>query len=531
MENRHSIYTWIGTAALLMVLAGSACTKLDPETFSELVEESIIYKESDTSNIIAQAYSPLRPVWADWMGNFDLQEESADEIITPARPNGWYDGGTYQRMHRHTWTSLQEQPDALWGRVFNGVANTNRAIYLFSSGKLPVGAAKESLVAELKALRAFYYWLLCDNFGNVPIVTDYEDLSVPKQSQRKEVYDFIVKELNDNIPLLRESAGTGMYGRFNKWAAKTLLAKMYLNAGVYSGATAWPQCLQQCNDVIQAAGTGLYMLEPQYRDNFKTNNETSRELIFTVPYDEINAPGFIIHMKTLDPLSQQVFRMEAQPWGGNCAVPQFINTYDPEDTRLKDTWLQGPQKTPAGVEVIDYVNFVGGIEKSKSNEGFRVGKYEIRVGAKGSLSNDFPIFRYADVLMMKAECLLRTGQTGEAAQLVTQVRQRAFATTTPAKATVTAADLQKGSKYQYGYWDNGQITELQGGDDVQLGRLLDELGWEFAAEAHRRQDLIRFGIFATKKWFQHRPNGANRTIFLIPQEELNKNPNLVQNPL
>lgn len=526
MKNRKFIHLLYIAAPVLLMLICSACTKLDPETFSEIVEETIVYKESDTSAIISQAYSPLRPVMADWMGYFDLQEESADAIITPARPNGWYDGGTYQRMHRHTWTSLQEQPGALWGRVYAGVVNTNRAIWLISSGTLPVDAAKESLLAELHALRAFYYYLLCDNFGNVPLVTDYKDLSVPKQSKRKELYDFIVKELNDNIPLLRETAGTAMYARFNKWAAKTLLARMYLNAGVYSGTTAWEQCLQQCNDLKQA---GVYMLEPNYRDNFRTNNESSRELIFTVPYDETNAPGFIIHMKTLDPLSQQVFKMEAQPWGGNCAVPQFIDTYDPDDTRLRDTWLQGPQRTPAGVEVINYVKSVESIEKSKSNEGYRIGKYEIRQGAKGSLSNDFPIFRYAEVLMMRAECLLRTGKAAEAAAQVTEVRQRVF-TATPAKATVSAADLLKGSVYNYGYWNNGQVTEVQGGNDVQYGRLLDELGWEFAAEAHRRQDLIRFGVFTVKKWFQHRPNGEGRKLFLIPQEEINKNGNLEQNP-
>lgn len=525
MKNRTSIHMYI-TASAILIFFFSACTKLDPETFSEIVEETVVYKESDTSSIIAQAYSPLRPVMADWQGYFDLQEESADAIITPARPNGWYDGGTYQRMHRHTWTSLQGQPSALWSRVYTGVANTNRAIWLISSGTLPVGDAKASLLAELHALRAFYYYLLCDNFGNVPIVTDYKDLSVPKQSKRKEVYDFIVKELTDNISQLRETTGETMYARFNKWAAKTLLAHVYLNAGVYTGTTAWEQCLQQCNDVIQS---GAYILEPVYRDNFKTYNETSRELIFTVPYDEINARGFIIHMKTLDPLSQQVFRMEAQPWGGNCAVPQFIDTYDPDDTRLRDTWLQGPQLIPGGVEVINYVKFVESIEKSESNEGYRIGKYEIRQGAKGSLSNDFPIFRYAEVLMMKAECLLRTGKSAEAAIEVTKVRQRAF-TATPAKATVTGADLLKGSVYNYGYWNNGQVTEVQGGNDIQYGRLLDELGWEFAAEAHRRQDLIRFGVFTVKKWFQHRPNGEGRKLFLIPQEEINKNGNLQQNP-
>lgn len=524
MKKRQPVNIHILAIAGLLLSAVS-CTKLDPETFSEIADETIVYTEADTTAVIGPAYTALRPLMAGWMGYFDLQEESGDAIITPARPNGWYDGGTYQRMHRHSWTAQDGQPWTLWNNAYNGIVYANRAISLISTGRLPVSQARESLLAELKVLRAYYYYLLCDNFGNVPVVTDFDNLALPAQSKRQAVYDTIVRDLTAGIPLLRESAGKSMYGRFNKWAAKTLLARVYLNAQVYTGTAAWQQCLQQCEEVI---ASGAYLLEPNYRDNFRTNNQNSRELILTVPYDEINATGNVIHMKTLDPKSQQVFAMEAQPWGGNCAVPQFIDTYDAEDSRLKDTWLQGPQKTPAGVEVIDYVNYVESIEKSASNQGYRVGKYEIRRGAKAALSNDFPIFRYADVLMMKAECLLRTGQSAAAAALVTQVRQRAFAGT--AKATVTAADLLKGSSYKYGYWVKGDITELQGGNDIPYGRFLDELGWEFAAEAHRRQDLIRFGVFTKKKWFQHRPNGENRTVFPIPQEEINKNPGLVQNP-
>jgi hypothetical protein len=225
---------------------------------------------------------------------------------------------------------------------------------------------------------------------------------------------------------------------------------------------------------------------------------------------------------------QEVFQMQAQPWGGNCAVPQFINTYDADDSRLKDSWLQGPQYSPSGRLVISFVNTVTSIEKSDANHGFRIGKYEIKQGIKNGASNDFPIFRYADVLMMKAESLLRTGKSDEAAALVTQVRTRNFKAT-PAKAVVTGADLLKGSNYNYGYWDNGQITEPQGGADIQYGRFLDELGWEFAAEAHRRQDIIRFGVFTTKMWFQHRNSNQDKTIFPIPLVEMNKNPNLKQN--
>src|SRR5690606_11004530 len=154
-------------------------------------------------------------------------------------------------------------------------------------------------------------------------------------------------------------------------------------------------------------------------------------------------------MKTLDPLSRLVYGMSAGPWGGNCAVPQFIHTYDPDDSRLYDTWIQGPQyHASTGEEVINYVKHVPGIggdgTVASSNSGYRIGKYEIQQGATSNLDNDYPMFRYADVLIMKAEALLRTGDAAGAATLVTQVRQRAFKDH-PEKATVTGDQLLQGS--------------------------------------------------------------------------------------
>ena len=529
MKNKLKIF--ITVTSLSSGLLFNSCTKLDEKVYSEVIADQFKPTANDIPAIIAPVYTVLRPMMAGWQGYFDLEEESADQIVTPARPNGWYDGGTYQRMHKHEWTPVQWQPENLWDNCYTGINTANRVIYQIESGEIPIDQGKENVIAELKAARAYYYYLLCDNHGNVPIVTDFKATELPKQSTRKEVYDFVVKELTENIPLLSDKVDKSTYGRFNKWAAKAVLAKVYLNAGVYTGTPQWDKCIEQCNDIINEATTnGSYALEPKYKDIFKTNNENSKELIFAVPYDEIFAPENIIHMKTLDPLMQLVYPMQAQPWGGNCAVPQFIDSYDPNDSRLKDTWIMGPQyNATTGALVIDYVKTVTSLDKSESNQGYRIGKYEIKAGAKSALSNDFPIFRYADILMMKAECLLRTGKGGEAAQLVTQVRQRDF-TADPAKATVTADDLMKGSSYPYGFWDNGQITQLQGGSDIQYGRFLDELGWEFAAEAHRRQDIIRFGVFATKMWFQHRSSSLNKTLFPIPTTELNKNPNLKQNP-
>lgn len=516
----------IGTM-ILTGLAFSACKKLDEEVFSEVISEEFTPTEQDLNAILAPVYTVMRPMFAGWYGNFDLQEESADHIVTPVRPNGWYDGGVYQRMHKHTWTPTQGQPNTLWGHCYNGINTANRVIYQIESGEVPVSEGKESVVAELKSARAFYYAYLLDNHANVPIVTDFKDTEVPKQSNRKELYDFVVSELEANIPLLNEKNDPTTYGRFNKWAAKSVLANVYLNAEIYVGTPQFDKVISLTDDIINS---GLYSLEPNYRDVFKTDNQNSKELVFAVPYDEIYGTEFSIHMKTLDPLMQLVLGMQAQPWGGNAAVPQFIDTYDPDDHRLNDTWIQGPQyNLTTGEELINFVNFINSIEGSENNQGYRIGKYEIKNGAKGGLSNDFPVYRYASILFMKAEALLRKGDANGAAALVTQVRQRSFPTN-PEKATVSGTDLLKGSSYRYGTWDNGVIKNEQGGGDVKFGRFLDELGWEFAAEGRRRADIIRFGVFTTKRWFNHDVSSPDKIIFPIPDAEINKNPNLKQNP-
>ena len=235
-----------------------------------------------------------------------------------------------------------------------------------------------------------------------------------------------------------------------------------------------------------------------------------------MPYDAINGCCSNFHMKTLKPELRFVFNMQAQPWGGSASNPQFIDTYDPDDTRLEDTWLMGPHFTPDGRYGYDFVEYVPRIDSTAFNNGFPVWKYEIYAGETGASDVDYPIIRYAEVLMMRAEALLRTGQADAAAALVTQVRQRAFAATDPSKATVTGAQLIQGSSYDYGWDDTDGVVKtgpggapvVNGGADIPYGRFLDELGWEFAAEGHRRQDLIRFGGFTTKTWFNH---------FYVPQ--------------
>jgi hypothetical protein len=242
-------------------------------------------------------------------------------------------------------------------------------------------------------------------------------------------------------------------------------------------------------------------------------------------------------MKTLKPDLKQALDLNATPWGGSASNPQFIDTYDQDDERLHDTWLIGPVFDDAG-HGYNFVQFVPSMYQTDFNNGYPVWKYEIYAGETGASDVDYPIVRYAEVLMMKAEALLRTGHADDAALIVTEVRQRAFANTDPAKATVTGAELLEGSSYNYGWSDTDGVVKdgpggtptFNGGADIQYGRFLDELGWEFAVEGHRRSDMIRFGVYTTKTWFNHTPNGDYRSLFPIPRSAIATNPNLKQNP-
>jgi len=533
----------IGAVIIISLSILSSCTNLKDESFNTIIASQFKAGDQDLAALAGAAYVNWRILLLQWNGVYRANETSGDELLTPARPNGWVDGGVYRRLHEHKWTTADDVAVNTWSRTFAGITNCNRIIYQIEQNLIPVNENdKTALISEMKVLRASYYWVLCDFFGNVPIVDKFDVPAgyLPTQNTRKEVYDFIVKEITDNIGNLSDLHNTKTYGKFNKWAAYALLAKVYLNAGVYSGTAAWDKCIQACDAIINSnAGYGL---EDNQKNVFVTNNENSKEIIFALPFDSKYVSGwndFDIHMQTLQPENQATYNLEYSPWGGVCAVPQFIDTFDPEDARLKDNYIQGQQYSSKGDillctlgamtgQPLIYTNTVPGVDQSEETDGFRLGKFEIAMGATNRLSNDFPLFRYADILMMKAECLLRTGHADDAAVLVSQVRARDFKSN-PSKAIVTGNDLLKGSSYDYGLRNHITSTE-EGGIDIQYGRFLDELGWEFCQEARRRTDMVRFGMFTKKSWLSHSPNGDYRALFPIPVGEIQKNSNLKQNP-
>jgi len=521
-----------------------ACTKLKDRPYTTIISTEFNPTSEDLAALVGAAYSQWRFILLDWNGLWRAQEISSDQIVIPARPWGWFDDGVYQRLHRHTCTADDEIVINAWNRTYAGITNCNRVIYQIESGLIPVEEGRDVVLAELRVVRASYYAVLCDFFGNVPIVTQF-DLPqgfLPEQHSRQEVYDFIVAELEECIPLLSPENSLATYGKFNRWAAYTLLAKMYLNAEVYTGTPQWDACITACDAVINS-GAG-YILEPSQKNTFVTDNENSKEIVFAIAMDEDftdNWNAFDHHMQTLQQENQSTYNLLNTPWGGMCAIPQFINTFDEDDARYQQNWIKGQQYTSTGAPLtvaqgeyagqpLIFINELPGLEKGESIHGLRLEKFEIAMGATNRLSNDYPLFRYAEVLMMKAESLLRTGRADEAAEIVSDVRARNFLDN-PEKAIVTGNQLMGGSGYQYGMQDavNNTFTD-EGGADIQYGRFLDELGWEFEQEGHRRTDLIRFGVFSTKSWLSHRAtNDPNRNIFPIPRVELEKNNNLDQN--
>ena len=421
-----------------------SCTNLDETVYSEIIAEETVFTADDLDAIIAPPYTKFRNIYWDWDGLFDLYEESSDILVTPNRLGiGW--GAYYIDMHKHTWAPGLSHIEGLWARAYTAINTTNKAIFQIENLDEAEGA--DAYIAELKALRAMYYYILYDNFRRVPIVTqfDVEEGYIPEQNTSQEVYDFIITELTDAMPLLTEEK---TYGRVTKWTAKMTLAKIYLNSEVYLDTPRWNDALNEVQDVIDS---NLFDLASNFSDIFAIENENLSETIFAIPFDQVYAGGSYVAWKALFGASKETFDLSGSPWGGSGAIPQFIDTYDTDDQRLEDTWLGGPQLTSSGEPLLldqndpssqlDYVNYISSVDGAEFNEAYRFVRYEIGSGDLMTNSNDVPFYRITDALMIKAECLLRTGNADDAALIVSDIRARSFKNN-PAKANGVKPSFQ-----------------------------------------------------------------------------------------
>lgn len=503
---------YLYSALLLGALALTGCTDLNETLYDKVSMDDYGKSESEVQTIMGGAYSTLRGYGsATDEGNgvncyptseyvFFLTECSSDEACIPTRGTDWDDGGRYRQLQYHTWTADNTCVLAGWRYAFVGVSKINAIIYQVEQSDLSA-EAKHKVEAELRGLRAYYYYLLLDEFGNVPISTDFTTKELPANSSRKEVYEFVENELKDVLPLLPSGV---QYGKFTQNVANTLLARLYLNAEVYIGEPKWQECIDACEKVSG------YSLTSDYKANFLIKNETSPEIIFAIPYDHKQGTvGNYLASMTYHYNQKLAFSPTGSyQWCGNgiCAQPGLWSSYEEGDKRRDKTIMIGQQyKASDGTEVLMdngmplcYTEEIDDFTNAVQNAGARLDKYEWSATDAWERDNDWVLMRYAEVLMMQAEAYYRLGYPSTALPFINKVRQRA------------------------GLPD---LTELS--DEV----LDNEWKHEFAFEGLRRTTNIRFGTYF-KSWWEKGDDPADKHtgIYPIPAEELAKNPNLHQNP-
>ncbi len=486
----------------VMAATAFSCTNLDEEIYSQVTADNFFQTPEEFDAAVVSAYTSLYG-FAGHNGIWSIQEVSSDEMAITQKGGDWFDGGQWLRMHRHEFTDKEEAINNTWNFVFGVIANTNRLLEQFETIE-----GSEAVIAELRTLRAMsYYWLL-DIYGNVPIVTKFSGGDAePATNSRMEVYTFVETELLAGLADLPTAKN---YSKINLDVANAILAKLYINAEVYTGTQQW----QKAADAVAAITlSGNYSLESNYFANFDANNIASGENIFVIPYDEVFATGFNLPMMTLHYGSQATFNLTAQPWNGYSTLQDFYNSYDVSDSRIGN-FLVGPQYDTNGQPIIDdsaedsdpdgkHVTFTPAINELEPNAlrqaGARVQKYKYELGATDNLNNDYPMYRYGDMLLIRAEALWRINPgDAEALTLVNDIRARAGA-------------------------------GLPAFTSLDEDNLLAERGREVFAEAYRRQDLIRFGKF-NGPWWEKSASDAHFNIFPIPDAQMLSNQNLVQNP-
>ena len=550
MAMKKNIVILAAAAALLAI----SCTNLD-------VDVKSLYTEYPTTDValeakMADVYYCFRGALGRRFG--ESSSLSSDEQTAISFDGDYYDGGTYAHSALHNY-SPDDASIGWYGDLASGITKANQAI-------LDLGGYDSPASSYARAMRAFYLFLLMDNYGDVPIIDGpVEEGQVIERKPRAQVAEWLESELLEIIPNLTQEVSVATYGKPTKWMAEALLAKIYLNWAVYTAsdvtaydaATATNAKLNDlvalCDDVIasgkfslaggEQSGNGGTPLNP-YRAKFYPNNGPQiKDFIYAMPYDAITQQGFQYARPRIwrqgrndgnggagyfgtdigascggnfSVTPEAAARFDAAAAEGDLRAEQVVRgkiyMYDPVTYEKTSTpyLYKGEEITLTNTVtlVANDENLNTGKNVNGWSQGYKSVKYfVIQDDYKNgrNQSNDLPIFRYADMLLMKAEALVKgaTATNGDsAASLVNQVRAYAKA---PAKNTVDLAVIE------------------------------NERCLEFFDENWRRNDMIRYGHFENEYCF-HRKDfpTANfektRRILPIPTGVMNENINWKQNP-
>ena len=529
-------------AAGLFAVALTSCTDLDVAPSSQYTEDPSKNSGVDPMIVVEAKMADVYFHLAGTLGRRYMEAQclASDEFTCLAFDGGYYDSGTYAHQALHCSVATDASLD-WYSDLTAGITKANTILEEFSSGSA-------QMRAPARAMRAYFTWILMDSFGDTPILEKVpaEGEVVPR-SPRKEVAEWIEKELVEIIPSLTEEVNENTYGKPTRWMAQALLAKLYINWPVYTAesvdqydaATAanpkLDDCIAACDDIIKSGKFNLGSVD--YLHKFSYDNDWKVEdFIYVMPYDALNRQGLQYarprSFKQLKGLVPNVYGSTdafTQSFGGNMVVtPEFAKLFNLQgDIRnlsilRGDIYNRDPKTLRPTTEPFMYkgkqVHFTENITLAKQDNTVDVGNTDesIQQGCHSikwfivpqdynngrNQSNDLPLFRFADVLLMKAEALARLGQSG-AKDLFNQIRKYAGA------------------------------PEIAG--EPTLQEIYDERGREFFDENWRRNDMIRFGHFEDE-FFPHYNNfpDANfdkrHRIFPVEQEMLDLNPGWTQNP-
>lgn len=433
-----------------------------------------------------------------YRGRYHLNGLTTDEATVL-----WGDIGL-QDLHGMYWTTQNSFVSSFYYRIFYQISVCNEFLRQLNNTSLNLPKA-DQWRDEIRTIRALCYTDAIDMYGNVPFADETAPVGayLPKQILRADLFEYIEDELTSviNGKNLFE-VGEAPYGRMDKGAAIMILAKLYLNAKVYTGTARY----QDCADVL-AKLDGKYSLHNNYQELFLADNDRlvgkGKEIIWAVQQDGVNTQSYgvtnyLIFAATGGETMNASDLGISSGWGGIRTTQQFYDLFKSGDKR-ELFWEEGHQK-----DVVDILNWKHGYGFQK----FKNIKSDGTPGkASGFVDTDFPVFRYADALLMLAEC----GLNGATLSGTYTTGQAAF----------------------------DAVRERAGMESLALtaDNLIDERGRELYLEGWRRSDLIRFGKFTSGyNWaWKGGVAGGKETVsshlalFPIPESDKNANPNLDQN--
>ena len=525
---------FISAGLLAMTLTG--CTDLDMSPNSQYTEDPSQNSGVDPMIVVEAKMADVYYHLAGTLGRRYMEAQclASDEFTSLAFAGGYYDSGTYAHQALHC-SSPNDASIGWYDDVTAGITKANTILEDLGSG------ASAQMKAPARAIRAYYTWILMDSYGDTPILDKVQaEGSVVPRSSRKEVAEWIESELNDIIPALTDDVTENTYGKPTKWMAEALLAKLYINWPVYTAesvdqydaATAanpkLDACIAACDDIINSGKFNLGSVDYLHKFSYD-NGWKVEDFIYAIPYDAINRQGMqyarprtFKDMKNLLPNVYGSTDKFTQSFGGNMVVtPEFAKLFSLDgDIRnlcilRGDVYVRDPKTLRPTTEPFMYkgnqVHFTEDITLAKKDNNIDVGN-DANAYQQGchsikwfttpadynngrNQSNDLPIFRFADILLMKAEALTRQGSSGAKA-LFNQIRTYAGAPTIANEPT--------------------------------LQEIYDERGREFFDENWRRNDMIRFGhyedeFFPHYKDFPDANFDKRHRIFPVPQNTINLN--------